>query len=244
MATSTRMAVVFLIAVLLCSTICEAFPNDIGNGAMGRNNPSCSRSHNETANCRPGGDAGPVNSYNRGCNADSRCRCCRRMLLEDQLQLNHDHDAAQIFPGLGAYFKKIFHHACLNKKPLSFCYCVSESTQSDSNDSYRFLDSLDRIAVNHPSLIKPPPNMMSLEAIGNGAMGRNGVSCSRLGNNQADCAPGGSTGPVNSYNRGCNAATHCRCCRRMLFEDQLQLNDVASRGFEGLKAYLTEKFHI
>ncbi|CAI9092289.1 OLC1v1027486C1 [Oldenlandia corymbosa var. corymbosa] len=60
------------------------FGNDdtsIGNGSMKGDDPQCA--HNPQ-NCRPSPSGNP---YRRGCSPLERCRCCRRMLLEDQLQM-------------------------------------------------------------------------------------------------------------------------------------------------------------
>lgn len=67
-----------------------------------------------------------------------------------------------------------------------------------------------------------------------GALGRDGVQCSK--GNEANCSPQRNGNP---YNRGCNAIDRCRCCRRMLLEDQLP---VVAHDFGTLKHYLINKF--
>ncbi|KAL4322992.1 Rapid alkalinization factor [Arachis hypogaea] len=43
--------------------------------------------------------------------------------------------------------------------------------------------------------------------IGNGAIGKNGIPCSKKNNTTKNCKPGP---PANRYKRGCNPITQCR----------------------------------
>ncbi|XP_057756652.1 rapid alkalinization factor-like [Arachis stenosperma] len=45
------------------------------------------------------------------------------------------------------------------------------------------------------------------KVIGNGALGRNGIPCSKKDNTTKNCRPGT---PANRYNRGCSPITRCR----------------------------------
>ncbi|QHN86829.1 Rapid alkalinization factor [Arachis hypogaea] len=45
------------------------------------------------------------------------------------------------------------------------------------------------------------------KVIGNGAIGRDGIPCSKNDNTTKNCSPGP---PANRYNRGCSAFNRCR----------------------------------